>query len=133
MGGAEVLRVAAIYNTAMYTITSTLLLLIIVNILCSSLLIHGARTGRPGFLIPWLVLVAMAMGMEIGLIIGGVMIVVGVAVVGSSISTAVCVVSSIGVVILLLALIEQWYYFSCVWSLRRQLKTEAEVQDMVVF
>merc|ERR1712034_79926 len=120
MGGAEVLRVTAIYNTAMYTITTTLL-------------IHGARTGRPGFLIPWLVLVAMAMGMEIGLIIGGVMTVVGVAVVGSSISTTVCVVSSIGVVILLLALIEQWYYFSCVWSLRRQLKTEAEVQDMVVF
>ena len=56
----------------------------------------------------------MTMGMEIGVVIGWVMIAVVVGVGGSSIS--ICVVSSIGVVIIILALIEQWYYFSCVCS-----------------
>ena len=58
----------------------------------------------------------MTMGMEIGVVIGWVMIAVVVGVGGSSIS--ICVVSSIGVVIIILALIEQWYYFSCVCSFR---------------
>ena len=52
----------------------------------------------------------MTMGMEIGVVIGWVMIAVVVGVGGSSIS--ICVVSSIGVVIIILALIEQWYYLS---------------------
>ena len=56
----------------------------------------------------------MTMGMEIGVVIGWVMIAVVVVVGGISI----CVVSSIGVVIIILALIEQWYYFSCVCSFR---------------
>ena len=51
-------------------------------------------------------LVAIAMGMETGVVLVGVMSAVGAVVVGSSMSTIICVVSSIGVVIIILALIE---------------------------
>eukprot|EP00090_Calanus_glacialis_P033709 TRINITY_DN5607_c0_g1_i3.p1 TRINITY_DN5607_c0_g1~~TRINITY_DN5607_c0_g1_i3.p1 ORF type:complete len:170 (-),score=45.10 TRINITY_DN5607_c0_g1_i3:110-619(-) len=88
-----------------YVTLSIVLIICVFYIIISSLLIHGARTGRPGFLTPWLVLTIISMGFQVLNVIGGLISLQW----GKTFST-------------IIGLVIEAYLFVCVWSFRKQLQ-----------
>merc|ERR1712096_503907 len=76
-------------------------------IIIASLLIHGARTGRPSLLTPWIVLTAISMVLQVFNVVAGLVALEW----GKAFSTV------IGLVI-------EGYFFVCVWSFRSSCRVE---------
>merc|ERR1719228_2606254 len=87
-----------------YVVMTILLILCIFYIIISSLLIHGARTGRPGLLMPWIVLTCISMVLNVLNVIGSF--------INGDFSGAGSTIA---------ALVLQGYFFLIVYSLRKQL------------
>merc|ERR1712179_505418 len=82
-------------------------------IVIASLLIHGARTGRPGYLTPWLVLTAISIVLQVLNVIGKFITLD----LGSAFSN-------------LVALVVEAYLFVCVHSFKKQLQEEGTNMPM---
>jgi len=91
-----------------YVVTGTIFLICALYIIIASLLIHGARKGRPGMLIPWLIHTTISMVLEIAVVIKYLVF--------AEFSMAI----SAGITLLI-----QAYLFLCVWSLRKHLQGES--------
>merc|ERR1712212_1033 len=90
-----------------YVTVAIALAICVFYIIIASLLIHGARKGRPGFLTPWLVLTVISMLLQILEVISSLAFLEWGDVFGT-----------------LVALIIEAYLFSCVYSLKKQLEDE---------
>merc|ERR1712013_700433 len=88
-----------------YITVSVALAIFAFYIIILSLLIHGARKGRPGFLTPWLVLTGISMVLQVLQVISSFVILD----LGGAFGT-------------LIGLVIEAYLFSCVYSLKRQLE-----------
>merc|ERR1712243_2802 len=82
-------------------------------IIIASLLIHGARTSRPGFLTPWLVLTGISMVFQVLNVIGKFVTLEW----GAAFST-------------LVALVVEAYLFVCVHSFKKQLQEGGNTMPM---
>jgi len=91
----------------MYIYLSIAIGISIFCIIIDSLLIHGARTGRAGFLTPWLVVNILTM------------VCLLVSIIGSIIS-----LDLLSLVVQLFILVIKGYFFVCVWSLRKEIQRE---------
>eukprot|EP00092_Neocalanus_flemingeri_P025004 GFUD01027116.1.p1 GENE.GFUD01027116.1~~GFUD01027116.1.p1 ORF type:complete len:177 (+),score=20.52 GFUD01027116.1:77-607(+) len=88
----------------LYITTSVIFIVCVFYIVIASLLIHGARTGRPGFLTPWLVLTAVSMALQLVNVVGGLI-----------------ALEWMKVVLTIIGMTIEGYFFVCVWSFRQQL------------
>jgi len=95
-------------NQVWYVVTGTIFLICALYIIIASLLIHGARKGRPGMLIPWLIHTTISMVLEIAVVIKYLVF--------AEFSMAI----TAGITLLI-----QAYLFLCVWSLRKHLQGES--------
>merc|ERR1711915_1155564 len=81
--------------------------ILVFKIIIDSLLIHGARTGRTGFLTPWLVLTVLAMACLVIFII-----------------ISMIYLNWLSFGFWLFVLVIKGYFFVCVWSLRKEILRE---------
>jgi len=88
-----------------YIIMAIVLAICAFYVFIACLLIQGARTGRPGYLTPWLVLTAISIVLQVLNVIGKFITLD----LGSAFST-------------LVALVVEAYLFVCVHSLKKQLQ-----------
>jgi len=95
----------AAVGIAVYVTLAIVLAICAFYIIIASLLIHGARTGRPGYLTPWLVLTGISIVLQVLNVIGKFITLD----LGSAFST-------------LVALVVEAYLFVCVHSLKKQLQ-----------
>jgi len=94
-------------DQTMYIYLSIVIGISIFCIIIDSLLIHGARTGRAGFLTPWLVLNILTM---VCLLV--------------SIIISIISLNVLYLVVRLFILVIKGYFFVCVWSLRKEIQRE---------
>merc|ERR1712183_1001986 len=90
-----------------YVTVAIILAICVFYIVIASLLIHGARKGRPGFLTPWMVLTIISMVLQI------LQVLVSLA----SLEWGTVFGTLVGLII-------EAYLFSCVYSLKTQLENE---------
>jgi len=94
-------------DQTMYIYLSIVIGISIFCIIIDSLLIHGARTGRAGFLTPWLVLTVLKMVYLLVLII-----------------SSIISLDLLSLGVQLFVLVIKGYFFVCVWSLRKEIQRE---------
>jgi len=92
-------------DTAIHITLSVVLIICIIDMIVVSLLIHGARKDRPGFLIPWIVFTAIYLVLQIIHIILKLI----------SLASAAFISGLVG-------LLFHGYLFVVVWSLRKKLQ-----------
>jgi len=92
-------------DTAIHITLSVVLIICIIDIIVVSLLIHGARTDRPSFLIPWIVFSAIYIVLQVIFII-----------------LKLIALASAAFISGLVGLLFHGYLFVVVWSLRKKLQ-----------
>merc|ERR1711915_548469 len=92
-------------DTAIHITLSVVLIICIIDMIVVSLLIHGARKDRPGFLIPWIVFTAIYLVLQVIFII-----------------LKLIALASAAFISGLVGLLFHGYLFVVIWSLRKKLQ-----------